>query len=98
MSETFRYPREDNIIIKSLSHLHSMETTNHIRENNGQAKFRWQHSSFVCGLKKKVRLRLGQSLHASLAEMLFLLESLGTSDGPPLARMSKNNIIFPDSC
>lgn len=47
---------------------------------------------------KKVRLRLGKSLHASLAEMLFLLESVGTSDGPPLARMSKNNIIFPDSC
>lgn len=81
------------------SHLDAVEATDHIRENNGQGKFRWRHSSFVRDLKrKKVRLRLGKSLHASLAEMLFLLESVGTSDGPPLARMSKNNIIFPDSC
>lgn len=84
---------------KTTSLSKSLLISDHIRENNGQAKFRWQHSSFVCDLKrKKVRLRLGKSLHASLAEMLFLLESVGTSDGPPLTRMSKNIIIFPDSC
>lgn len=29
---------------------------------------------------------------------LFLLESVDTREVPPLPGMSKNNIIFPDSC
>lgn len=74
-----------------------METTDHMQENSRQPKFRLGHLSSLYD-KKKVKLVTWKLTTRFIGRnALFLLESVGTWEVPPLTGMSKNNIIFPDS-
>lgn len=83
---------------KSFSYLLLWKPLTIYRKIAGSQSLDWGiHLPFM--IKKKVRLVTWKLTTRFIGRnAVFLLESVGTREVPPLTGMSKNSIIFPDSC